>query len=381
MRVVIDPSKVQGSIEAPQSKSYAIRYIFSSTLVPIELNNIVLSRDVEAAIDGVKALNIEYSGGVFRKKREDLRIVKEYVNFKGSATTLRMFIPIASVVGGRITVDGDETLRRRPIKTLIEALDGKGVKFSSINLPTTIEGKLRDTYVEISGAESSQYVSGFMIAFAVAGGGTIKIKPPIVSRSYIYLTAYVLKQIGVDVSITGNRIDIDVRGNLVGYKGEIPGDYLLASFYVASALLTGGNIEIKGLPPPVSDIGDHVVVEIYRNAGAYSEYSGGVWYAKASDFYKGIEVDVEDSPDLAISIIPIAAIANGLTVIRGATRLRIKESDRISSVVEVLKRFGITVETDGENIWIKGGEPRETEIECPNDHRIAMMATSIALRR
>ncbi|MEM4514264.1 MAG: hypothetical protein QXZ41_07145, partial [Ignisphaera sp.] len=357
MKAVIQPSRVQGSIEAPQSKSYAIRYIFSSTLAPIELWDLMLSRDVEAAIEAVKALNIERYGGIFRRRREGLRIVKEYLYLGGSATTLRMFIPIALVVGGRITVDGDETLRRRPITALVEALNGKGVRFSSTLLPTTIEGKLRDTYVEISGSESSQYISGFMVAFAVAGGGTIKIKPPIVSKSYIHLTASVLKQIGVDVSIAGNRIDIDVGGELVEYRGRVPGDYLLASFYVASALLTGGSIEIKGLPPPAADIMDHAIIEIYKVAGAYSEYTGGVWCAKASDSYKGVEVDVEDSPDLALSIIPLAAVAKKLTTIKGAARLRIKESDRISSIVQVLRSFGIDVEANRDNIWINGGEP------------------------
>lgn len=380
MKAVIQPSRVQGSIEAPQSKSYAIRYIFSSTLTPIELWDLMLSRDVEVAIEAVKALNIEHHERIFRRRREGLKIVREHIYLEGSATTLRMFIPIALVVGGRITIDGDETLRRRPITALVEALEGKGVRFSSTRLPMTIEGKLRDTYIEISGSESSQYISGFMVAFAVAGGGTIRIKPPIVSKSYIHLTASVLKQIGVDVSITGSKIDVDVGGELVGYRGRVPGDYLLASFYVASALLTGGSIEVKGLPPPATGIMDHAIIEIYRFAGAYSEYSGGVWRAGASDSYKGVEVDVEDSPDLALSVIPLAAVAKGLTTIKGATRLRIKESDRISSIVWVLKSFGIDAETNGENIWVSGGEPRKAEIECPNDHRVAMMATPIALR-
>lgn len=380
MKALIKPSRISGSIYAPQSKSYAIRYIFCSTLTHIELYNLKMSNDVMAAIEAVKTLNIEFENGKFSKRIDGIKLVKNYVYLGGSATTLRMFIPIILTIGGRITIDGDETLRRRPLKALIEALENKGIKFSSTSLPLTIEGKLKDTYIEISGSESSQYISGFMIAFALAGGGSIKIKPPIVSRNYIYLTASILKKIGVNVKISDNNIDIDVENKIQEYKGNVPGDYLLASFYVSSALLSGGRIEVKNLPQPEEFFGDHVIVEVYKKFGARSTYANGIWSAEASEKYRGIDIDVEDSPDMALSITPIASIAEGITVIRGVARLEIKESNRISEIVKVLNSFGVEVYGNSESIRIHGGKLSNTEITCPNDHRIAMMTAPLALK-
>ncbi|MEM0489935.1 MAG: 3-phosphoshikimate 1-carboxyvinyltransferase [Ignisphaera sp.] len=383
MKVIVSPSRISGTIDAPQSKSYAIRYIFCSTIAPIELYDLALSNDVEDAIEAVKVLGIEYIGGKFVKKGGELKIVKDYLYLRGSATTLRMFIPIALIVGGKITIDGDESLRRRPLKAIIESLENKGVKFSSRSLPLTIEGKLRDTYIEIPGYESSQYVSGFMIAFAIAGGGTIKITPPIVSKSYINLTASILKKIGVDVNVYSNRIEIDVKDRVSGYTGKVPGDYLLASFYVSSALLTNGRIEVRNLPQPEEYVGDHIIVDVYKAMGAQSIYINGVWIAEASEShkgYRGIDIDVEDSPDMALSIVPLASIADGITNIENVSRLRIKESDRVTEIVKVLKSFGIEVYTDYKRIRIRGSKPVSGKVVCPNDHRIAMMATPIALR-
>lgn len=379
MRSIIKPSKITGTIRAPQSKSYAIRYIMASTIAPIELKDLALSLDVLAAIEAVKALNISNEGNRFYRSGS-LRIVKDYIYLGGSATTLRMFIPIAAVVGGRVIVDGDVTLRRRPITAIVNALSSKGIKFSSNYLPTIIEGKLKDAYIEIYGSESSQYISGLMVAFAILGGGTIKIVPPIVSRNYIYLTSEVLRSIGVNVHIYSNRIDVEISENPRGYIGEVPGDYLLASFYVASALLTNGQITVYNLPPPVHEYGDHVIVSIYRNMGAYSQYIDGSWHAKASDEYKPIEIDVEDSPDLALSIVPIASVANGITRINGVKRLKIKESNRIIETINMLNNFGIKVSVDNNALDIVGGIPREAQIICPDDHRIAMMVAPIALR-
>lgn len=383
MKVRIKPSKITGVIEAPQSKSYAIRYIMSSIIAPIELYNLVLSQDVSAAIEAVKALNMKLEvedGGIKLYRDGQVKIIKDYLYLGGSATTLRMFIPIAAVIGGRITIDGDHTLRRRPIDAVITALESKGIKFSSRYLPITIDGVLRDTYIELPGYESSQHVSGFMIAFAIAGGGTIKIIPPLVSKSYVYLTSWVLKQIGVDVRIGYNRIDIEVIEKPRGYRGRVPGDYLLASFYVASALLTGGKIAVHNLPQPSNEFGDHIVVSLYRDMGAYSEYSNGYWYAEASQSYKAIDVDVEDSPDLALSVTTLASVAEGVTKIRNTERLRIKESNRITETMNMLSKFGIESYYMNNIMYIIGGRPRSTDIMCPDDHRIAMTAATIALR-
>jgi len=378
LRVLVRRSRVSGRIRAPQSKSYAIRLVFASLLADIALEDLVMSGDVLDAIDAVRIFGVEFDGARLRRP-ESIAIRGNRVFIRGSATVLRMLIPIAAVVGGRIEIDGSENIRRRPIKAVVDALRSRGVRFSRDSLPTVMEGRLADNYVEISGAESSQYISGFMVAFALAGGGTIDIVPPTVSREYIRLTADVLSRLGVRVVFSGRRIDVEVAEKPRGYSGKVPGDFLLASFYVASALLTGGSIEVYNLSSFSG--GPHRVVEIYREMGARSSFEKGVWRAEASDSYRGIAVDAVDDPDLVPSIVPLAAIAKGTTVVRGVSNLRIKESDRVESIVSTLRSFGLDARAPrGEALYIVGGEPSEARAVCPNDHRIAMMFTSIAVR-
>ena len=379
MRVVIKSSKVGGALKAPQSKSYAIRLIFSSLLTNVELYNLTRCGDVVDAINAVSVFGVRAEGQRF-KPPEKLALHKDYVYIDASATVLRMFIPVAAVIGGKILIDGGSSLRRRPIRAVVEALSEKGVRFSRDSIPTVMEGRLKDNYIEIYGGESSQYISGFMIAFSIVGGGTIKVRPPVASKSYIYLTAEVLKTLGVNVDVYENRVEVDVSDRLNSYRGEVPGDYLLASFYVAAALLTGGSIKVYGLPKPGEYFGMHSIVDIYRDMGAYSIYSNGVWYAEASENYKAIKVDIDQDPDIAPSIAALASIAQGETVLENVSRLAIKESNRVETIINTLKSFSIKAEFDGSNIHIYGGEPQRGCSSCFNDHRIGMMFASIAVR-
>ncbi len=383
MKAYVEKSVIKGSIRAPRSKSHAIRLIFASLLSPVEIKDLPRSGDVEAALRAVEALGVRIDGDVLRlEERPFVKSDKIYLG--GSATSLRILIPVVAVIGGRVSIDGDHSLRRRPLNAIARALSGRGVSISSNNPPVTIEGRLDDTWIKIAGWESSQYISGFMIAFCLAGSGKIYIEPPLVSRSYIYLTEEVLMRFGCYSKIMGNVIEVERKENAKLVRARVEGDYALASFYAASALATGGWLEILDLPEPKQYIADHSIVEIYGNMGAGSTYIDGVWRVSSSDLYRAIDIDIEDIPDLGLSIAPLAAISIGVTRLRGAGRLRIKESDRITSIINVLGGFGVRVWSVNDNeILIEGrsgGGVRSAEISCMNDHRIAMMATPLALR-
>ncbi len=383
MKIHIERSIISGSIKAPRSKSHAIRLIFASLLSPVEIIDLPRSEDVDAAIRAVKALGVNVNNNIFELEGK-VSIKNDNIYLGGSATSLRILIPVIAVIGGRAIIDGDHSLRRRPLDAITKALNGRGVKISSNRLPVTVEGRLDDTWIRIAGWESSQYISGFMIAFCLSGGGEIYIEPPIVSKSYIYLTREVLMDFGCYSEISGNTIKVERREKTRFVRAKVEGDYALASFYAVSALTTGGQLEILDLPEPKQYIGDHLIVEIYRNMGAESIYIDKTWIVSASNLYRGIEVDIEDIPDLGLSIAPLAAISNGVTRIKGAGRLKIKESDRIASIISVLGSFGVRAWASNDSeILIEGNSDSEiepAEISCMNDHRVAMMATPLALR-
>lgn len=383
MRVRIERSVIRGSIKAPRSKSHAIRLIFASLISPVEISDLQLSNDVRAALEAVQALGVSVSGNVLRLEGEP-SIRNRDIYLGGSATSLRILIPIVAVIGGRVNIDGDHSLRRRPLNAITQALSGRGVEISSNRLPVTVEGRLDDTWVRIAGWESSQYISGFMIAFCLAGSGKIYIDPPVVSKSYIYLTGEVLRSFGCYSKISDTVIEVERREKPSYVKTRVEGDYALASFYAVSALTTGGQLEILDLPQPRQYVGDHLIIEIYRSMGAESIYIDGKWRVSASDYYRGVDINIDDTPDLGLSIAPLAAVSRGISRIWGASRLRIKESDRIASIIHVLESFGVKAWSDrGDEIYIEGrssGEIRSAEVSCMNDHRVAMMAASLALR-
>ncbi len=376
MEVSVGPSRVEGRVEAPPSKSWGIRTIFYSLINRVTLSEVPNSDDIAAAINAVKALGVKVEDGSFEFEEPSSR---GYAFVGGSATTLRMLLPVAMVLGVELEVDGDESLRKRPLSEIVKLARRHGLEVTSERLPLKIKGKLKEEEVEISGAESSQYVSGFMFAFAVRGHGRIKVLPPVSSKSYIMMTAELLTSQGARVEIERDDVwEITVaRGNPRPYEGKVRGDFALASFYAIASSVTGGRIEISGLYDPPSYFGDHSVVNMMAEAGVRSAVRNGTWMAEGEP-ERGLRVNVDDAPDLAVSIAALAPFARTETVIEGVERLRIKESDRITTIISALKAFGGRARYDG-RLVIEPSRLREGVIECPNDHRIAMLAAVLAL--
>jgi|BEDMetMinimDraft_1075159.scaffolds.fasta_scaffold00103_14 3-phosphoshikimate 1-carboxyvinyltransferase len=373
--VKLNRSKVSGTIRAPPSKPIALRLIFSSIFTYVNLQDLQSSDDVDTSLRVVEALGVSREGTHLKPPvKPKLRL--DYLNLGGSGTSLRFLIPIFSILGGRLTIDGDETLRRRPLNDLLPQLESLGMRVSSYKLPLTLEGRIDADEVELKGLKSSQYISGFIYAFMLRGGGTISFPTDLGSMSYIRLTADLLNQLGAKVRIGEGVVKID-GGPTLDFTGPVPGDYLFSSFYAGAGILSGGEVEISGLPDPPDYFGDHSIVKLFAEMGAVSFYDEGKWRVEPGSL-RGIDVDVNQAPDLAPSVAVLSAMANGETRLRGVERLRLKESDRVSTISEALRRFGIEVTEGSEEILIRGSPlPHYGHVKCPNDHRIAMMAGAI----
>ncbi|QKQ99464.1 3-phosphoshikimate 1-carboxyvinyltransferase [Metallosphaera tengchongensis] len=358
MIVEIEPSVIRGEVEAPPSKSYGIRYVLLSLLTEVRLENVPESDDVKVALNVVRGI---------REGREELHL-------GGSATTLRMIIPILLTLGRKVKLDGDETLRRRPLNALRYM---RKAKFSSNSLPLVVEGQLEDE-TEIEGWESSQYISGLIYAYCLKGGGRIRIIPPISSKGYIHMTAEVINMVGGKVRFEGNVVEVQCS-QLGKFQGKVPGDYALASFYANGAILTGGKIKITNLYPTPNYFGDHVIVNLLKESGARSEVVEGTWEVEDTGVHNPLKVSVNDVPDLAPSLAVIMAISPNESVIEDVQRLRTKESDRVETITLTLRSFGVTTQVQDGKIRIIGGRLRRGEVDCPKDHRIAMMAGDLAL--
>ncbi|BCU69461.1 3-phosphoshikimate 1-carboxyvinyltransferase [Stygiolobus caldivivus] len=377
MRAEVKRSIIRGKVRAPTSKSFGIRLILYSLLANVRLLNVSdPSDDIQVARNFVKELGVIEEKPFAFNKVERLRSPSS-LYFGGSATTLRMGIPILAVLGGRVMLDGDSSLRRRPLNAIIDALKPQ-VSFSSTTLPTIMEGRLKTDHITISGSESSQYISGFIYALSLVGGGEIEITPPISSKSYIYMTVQLINSLGGKVKIKGNKIEVE-GSSFRDYIGEIPGDYALSSFYAIASVITGGEVSIENLYPIPEYEGDHSIVEILSKMGVKTEITENRWKVFGSENLKGVTVNVDSFPDLAPSIASIAPFADSETVIEGTKRLRTKESDRVYTITSTLKSFSVKVDANEEQIIIYPSAIKEGHIECPSDHRIAMLAGVLSL--
>ena len=378
MQALIEPSIISGAVDSPQSKSIAIRLLFSSLLGKMRLENLEFSEDVEAAARALSSLGVlKHETGWEAGK---LHAGPISVNLGGSGTTLRMLIPVLAYLGIEANLDGDETLRRRPLGVLADWLSSNGMKISGDRLPLKIQGRLKTDRVEISGAESSQYISGFIFGLLLSGGGKILLVPPVRSRSYIQMTCDVLNSIGAKIRFQENTIEIQPQETPLTYVGEVPGDFLLSSFYALGAILTGGNVIINNLSKREWSKGDSRIVKLLEETGSVSRFDGSKWVVEGGKQIKPFTEDVDDSPDMAVSLAALASASEGVSTISGVELLRTKESDRLESITKTLLSFDVVSRTNN-GLIIEGRKTlHRGKVENWNDHRITMLGTVLSLR-
>ncbi|ABW02667.1 3-phosphoshikimate 1-carboxyvinyltransferase [Caldivirga maquilingensis] len=378
MIVRINKSVAFGSVKAPRSKSWAIRLILLSAISDEETTicSIPDSDDTEAALRMIEVLGSKVirQGNCIRVI-PNLRQCGGYVNVGGSGTVMRLGVALASSCRNPVIIDGDETLKRRPIRELLESLRSLGVNVNGDSLPVAINGPVKGNYVEIRGDLTSQYISG-LIMLGLVSGITIRVIGDLVSRQYVDLTRRIIEESGCSVGVSNDVITVNECIPRISLS-NVPGDYALSGFYTALALATGGLVTVTGLPKPLG-YGDDSLVNIFSNAGARSVFSNGDWSVEGGGELRGIVVDLKDSPDLAPVVASIAPFASGETVITGVRHLAFKESNRLETISDSLRAFGVNVNHGDDSLRISGSITHGALIKCPNDHRIAMMSGVVA---
>ncbi len=352
--------------------------MFASLLGDIRLEYLEISDDVKAALRALNSLGVSYENGKFSKVGG--AGISGTIDVGGSGTVLRFLLPVLSSLGLEATITGDETLRKRPLGILHEFLNSNGVDLSNDHLPLRISGKLDADRIEISGSESSQYISGFIFGKLLGGGGKISLLPPVRSSSYISMTCRILNSIGARIRYTGNFIEIEDQRDPLKYSGNVPGDFLLSSFYAIGAVLSGGKVRIENHIMPDWSAGDARIVDIMGKYAASSSLSEGTWSVEAGEGVQPFHEDVQDSPDLAVNLAALAYGTSEESTISGIELLKIKESDRIRSISHTLRQYGSRVETN-DVLKIRGPPDAKPGVtEQWNDHRIAMLGSILSLK-
>ena len=359
--VQIENAALNGAVTLPPSKSAAHRAILCAFLAGGgTVSPMIPSRDMQAAIGAANSL----------KNGEKI------INCIESGNTLRFFIPVAAALGKEVTFTGEGRLPQRPLGEYIELLPKHGVQIqSSGSLPLHISGKLQSGDFHICGDISSQYITGLMLALPLLDGDSnIILTTPLKSKPYVDMTVNVLADYGVEIKETDSGYF--VKGNQYYSVRDytVEGDWSHAAFFMSAAAI-GGRITLKGLDMHSAQ-GDKAVCDVMRLFGAeVAADENGVTCAHRE--LRGIDIDCDDIPDMVPAIAVTAAFAKGKTVIRGAQRLRFKESDRIEAIVSNLKKMGVGVTETADGMIIEPARVSGAALKGYNDHRI-VMAFSVA---
>jgi 3-phosphoshikimate 1-carboxyvinyltransferase len=260
----------------------------------------------------------------------------------------------------------------------LDALRTLGVSVSEKNtgyppvaiVAAGIEGGI----VTLSDIESSQYVSSLLISAPYSRRGVkIRLEGRKVSEPYIDMTLKVMRDFGVKPEKTADGC-CHVKGGqrYVGREYMIEGDVSSASYFFLAAALSGGRIRVLNINPETIQ-GDIGIIEIMKDLGCSARY-GANWVELTGGALHGGEymIDMGNMPDMVPGVAVLAAFRQGRTVIKNASHLRLKESNRLFALATELKRIGIEAEETKDGLIINGGHPHGAEIETYNDHRIAM---------
>ncbi len=389
---------LRGSVSPPADKSISHRAAILGAMSggPTEITNYLVSDDTEATLVAMEALG----ASVERVGDGSGHLVVSGVGPMGPTTgvridvansgTLLRLLPgwLAGWQGGRWEVDGDESIRRRPVDRIASPLGEMGARIEATGdrfPPLVVEGS------ELSGIEytlpvASAQVKSCLLLAGLRAGGPTTIYEPLPTRDH---TERMLGLAGVRLDREGSSITVWPTETFELDSVEVPGDFSSAAFPLVAALLVpGSEIRLEGVGTNPTRTG---LLSILSRMGADIEIDQGDPRGEEPvgslvirhSALTGTEVGGAEIP-LAIDELPLVALAAGFadgeTVIRDAGELRAKESDRIETVSKALQGLGIEAEPTPDGLVVRGGNrPVGGAIDAEGDHRIAMLGAVAGL--
>ena len=379
--------EIGGVIAAPPSKSMAHRAVLCAALAKgtSHIRNLEFSKDIAATLAAAGQLCARVTTGENDAVVEGLgqfRPVSAPVDCCESGSTLRFLIPLASLTGQEITFVGRGRLMARPQSVYEELYRAKGLRFEQTPSGLTVEGLHFSGDYTLAGNVSSQFISGLLFALPLlAGTSTLRLLPPVESRSYIDMTRAVQAAFGVE-SRWLDETTLEISGGQEYHPCDytVEGDYSQAAFPAVLGAVAGG-VTLTGLAGKTLQ-GDAAILDILRRCGAkFTPTSAGIVFEQAP--LHGTDIDLADCPDLGPVLMVLGLLCEGTTVIRNAERLRIKESDRIEAMETELRKCGGVLSSEGGTITIEGCagalHAPDGVLSGHNDHRVVMSLSVLAL--
>ncbi len=387
-----------GSAKVPGDKSISHRAVLFSAMAEgtSRLSGVLDSADVRSTIGAVRDLGAQVNlvktadgsleGGIVGWGAAGPKQPDGPIDCGNSGTTARLLMGVLAPWDIQVTLTGDESLSRRPMRRVTLPLVRMGVRFSpedSETLPLTVIGKRGLRAIEYDMPVSSAQVKTAVLLAGLSARGVTRVTEPSPSRNH---TELMLPAFGAQATSAAGVAEVEGPVTLVASETHVPGDPSSAAFIAcAAALIPGSAVQIEGVSLNPARIGflrtlEQMGVDASRRSvsGAGRELSG-ILSVQYCDRLHGCEVPAEKIASL-IDEIPVlslvAARARGVTVFRGIDELRVKETDRAAAVVEGLAQMGVDAWIEGSDLYIEGDATAApapgTVFDSKGDHRLAM---------
>ncbi len=391
--IVKRTAKLKGEVCAPPSKAYTQRMLIAACLSNgiSKLSNPLFSEDTHAALRAVKALGakVTEAGDCWTVEgAAPLKGAVEPVDCGESGATLRFMIPVAALASEPTVFVMSESLAKRPLEPLLQSLQQLGVEahFQRIGNKAQVRvegGGIRGGKTALPGDVSSQFVSGLMFACPMAKNDTeLSITTPLESKSYVRMTKDVLSQHSIKVGISEDFTQLNIPSNqkYLPNDGKVPGDFSSAAFLLAAAAITDSEVTVKNLDYKTLQ-GDKIIMGVLKRMGVEGKVcSDSVEITGSASLLNAVNVDAREIPDLVPVCAALACYAKGTSRIHEAQRLRLKESDRLTSLYVELRKMGADITMDESSLTVKGpSRLHGAAINPHNDHRVAMACAVAAL--
>ncbi|MBS7605869.1 MAG: 3-phosphoshikimate 1-carboxyvinyltransferase [Candidatus Bathyarchaeia archaeon] len=392
--IVKGGASLYGSIRAPSSKAHTHRAIIASSLSRGEsmIYSALLCDDTMATINACRMLGADVE--IIISDKCDIRVKglpkpktpENVIDCGDSGSTIRFITPVCALTNGISVLTGGESLRRRPMGPLLDALSQLGVKCYSARgdgRPPIIVfgGGIRGGRAEIRGDVSSQFISGLLFATPMANNDTyINLLTPLESKPYVDITLNILEKHGIEVIPFEDQFYVPCGQEYKSYSHVIEGDYSSASFLLAAAAITRSSVMVENLLKDTLQ-GDRRIINILSDMGVMVNCGADYVEVKGVDGdLRPISIDMRDNPDLVPVCTALACFAKGKTTINGIRRLRFKESDRAKALLSELGKMGALIRVLNDSLVIEGeGRLHGAIIDSHKDHRIIMACTIAAL--
>ena len=380
--MIIPSVKLSGKIIIPSSKSQTIRALLISVFSRgvSYIKHPLISDDTESCINAVKAMgadvNILENGDITVDATYAFSDMDELsIDAGNSGTTEYLSLPMLSSLGIQVNIDGDEMLRKRPLKPLLDALESLGAETESTEgfPPASIRGPLDGGECTIE-CKTSQYLSGLLLGAPLAIGDSHIKCSVLFEKPYVKMTLKWLDDQGIKYRISDDLEEVWVKGGQ-SYKPldtYIEGDFSSASFFFVAAAIHGTEVTVEGLDKN-STQGDKEILNILEKMGCSIEWNGMAVTVKGPDKLKGGVFDLNAIPDTLPALSVVAAFAEGDTILENVEQARIKETDRIKVMRENLNELGVEAEERRDALIIHGnGSVKGGKAKGYGDHRVIM---------